>query len=547
MSSYYVDTAGDDENSGESELLPWLTVSHAQGALTGDQHDNSLLFKCGCLWYETFTLAMSGTAGHPFTVGSYETGAKPIIRGADIASSWTLEVQGDHNIYYATAAAEPVQTFADNTRLKRIALKANLVAGQSWYDSANQRIYVRCPGDDSPSNYIMCVGARDYCIDVNGKNYIDFSELYLDKANASCLVIHGHSNYINSDSIEIHRGFQFGWRCVQTSGGVYTLDYCTITNSTASGCGGPGIILGDGAAYGTIGSNIVYGNGQMESTDVGGIYGPHTIKAGIKLSTMETDVCWHHVIEKNKVYSNGTVNDTCAGIWLDGPVTFCAIRYNLVYLNKYCGIKVEDLSDDNDVYYNISYDNRNEYELGGGTSCYRTKFYNNVAYASGVQLCAGIKCRGQIFTDNLIKNNISIGHAYGELVWEIYSTDTGNVIDHNCFGTNHNQMFEYPNNVWHNTYASFEAQYGNSHSIQADPLFTNAGGHDFSLQSGSPCRDAGLDLGSGYEVALLPGSTWPAGILTASQADHGEGWEVGAFIYPDAGVWIVGALSVGGS
>jgi hypothetical protein len=93
MSSYYVDTAGDNENSGESALLPWATIAYAQGELTGDQSDNSLLFKRGCTWREQFTVGAYGTAGHVFTIGKYgTTGADPIISGADLVTSWTPEV-----------------------------------------------------------------------------------------------------------------------------------------------------------------------------------------------------------------------------------------------------------------------------------------------------------------------------------------------------------------------------------------------------------------------------------------------------------------------
>jgi len=48
-----------------------------------------------------------------------------------------------------------------------------------------------------------------------------------------------------------------------------------------------------------------------------------------------------------------------------------------------------------------------------------------------------------------------------------------------------------------------------ANSINSNPLFTNAAGGDFTLAVGSPCIDAGVDLGTDYQMALAPGSTWP--------------------------------------
>ena len=46
-------------------------------------------------------------------------------------------------------------------------------------------------------------------------------------------------------------------------------------------------------------------------------------------------------------------------------------------------------------------------------------------------------------------------------------------------------------------------------TVAADPSFTNAAGGDFTLQAGFPCIDAGADLGTTYQMALRPGTTWP--------------------------------------
>jgi hypothetical protein len=91
MSTYYVSNpGGDDGNSGLSELLPWLTVNKVN--ISSFSPGDSILFKRGSTWREQLTVPSSGSAGNPITFGTYSTGAKPRITGADVLSTsgWSL-------------------------------------------------------------------------------------------------------------------------------------------------------------------------------------------------------------------------------------------------------------------------------------------------------------------------------------------------------------------------------------------------------------------------------------------------------------------------
>ncbi len=68
-------------------------------------------------------------------------------------------------------------------------------------------------------------------------------------------------------------------------------------------------------------------------------------------------------------------------------------------------------------------------------------------------------------------------------------------------------------------------------SVSSNPLFANAGSGQFWLTSGSPGIDAGLNLGSPYNIGLMPGSTWPNSVVTGDQNAYGSGWEIGGFVY----------------
>ena len=86
--TYYVDstsTGGNGTTTATSGAnAAFQTIAAAMAALTGDQHDNSLLLKCGQKWRETAILAASGTSGHPFTIGSYGSGYRPILNNNKI-------------------------------------------------------------------------------------------------------------------------------------------------------------------------------------------------------------------------------------------------------------------------------------------------------------------------------------------------------------------------------------------------------------------------------------------------------------------------------
>lgn len=96
---FYVDSLnGNDAWSGESASPgandgPWQSLSRISVAsiMPGD----SVLLKCGGVWYETLTLKASGTAANPITVGSYPYACtnKPLISGSTPipAHNWVLD------------------------------------------------------------------------------------------------------------------------------------------------------------------------------------------------------------------------------------------------------------------------------------------------------------------------------------------------------------------------------------------------------------------------------------------------------------------------
>ncbi|RJL34012.1 hypothetical protein D5H75_05675 [Bailinhaonella thermotolerans] len=78
--TYYVDAAsGDDAAAGTSEAAAWKSLARASRTALGP--GDKLLFRAGQRWTGQLTVTGAGAPGSPALVGSYGSGAKPVIDG----------------------------------------------------------------------------------------------------------------------------------------------------------------------------------------------------------------------------------------------------------------------------------------------------------------------------------------------------------------------------------------------------------------------------------------------------------------------------------
>lgn len=107
--TYYVDaTNGNDSWAGTQSTPgsgngPWKTLSKAylKHVIPGD----TIALKRGEVWYEGLSIYYGGSAGNPVTWTAYGTGAAPIIKGSNLATSWTQ----DGSNYYTSYHGCPVK------------------------------------------------------------------------------------------------------------------------------------------------------------------------------------------------------------------------------------------------------------------------------------------------------------------------------------------------------------------------------------------------------------------------------------------------------
>jgi hypothetical protein len=537
--TYYVDCAASgDSSAGTSPSTAWKTIDKVNAASFSP--GDSILFKRGCTWREQLTVPSSGAAGKPITFGTYGTGASPIISGSDIFPSWTVE----GSLWYATTATEPQQVFYDSARMTESSTKGGVTSGKWWWDSANTRIYI----GSNPSGHMMEASQRTVAIEGGGRSYVTYDSLTARHAQNWGLDLTTNANHNIVQNCVLEYNYLIG--LVNQSDATKNV-FNTFQDNEVRYNGGSGICNWTYTEDTTVRGNIVHHNCIMQDSWTEG--DNHNYTAGIKANTA---TCVRLVVENNVVYDNGIVGrlNRGSGIWCDQNVPAPIIRFNYLDQNIMDGIQIE-LTSNAKVYGNIIlrtdgnadnaasgillYGRTGDPTPGAGYPASYNLIYNNTLYGNEV----GIRLRGEpgqnnSLVGNIIKNNIVSGSLTQALMCTYGGENdgtlgSGNVYEYNSLGPQASNFIEWGDGVHKSTYTAWEAAYhGRTYSIEVDPRFANAPGDDFTLQSSSPCIDAGADVGPSCSTALLPGSSWPSNVRTGDQYSAGQWWEVGAYLSP---------------
>jgi hypothetical protein len=156
--------------------------------------------------------------------------------------------------------------------------------------------------------------------------------------------------------------------------------------------------------------------------------------------------------------------------------------------------------------------------------------YNNTVYGPGVT--NPVVTQTSTSTGALVKNNIFYTGAYASVD---ASSETGTAYDYNDYFSASGTPFNWGGTAY--TFANWQTNSSqDSHSISSDPNLTNAPSiastGNFSLLAISPAVNAGVNLGSAYQMGLSPASSWPSGVTLLNQNSAGSGWEIGGYVYP---------------
>ena len=490
--------------------------------------------------------AGSGTSGHQVTWGA-EIGTTPVIRPTAAVTGWTL-YSGD--IWQATLTREPEQIWMDDTFGDRQDGTGSMENEFDWYWASNV-LYIWTGSANDPDSYYDEVEAptQDQCINIAGPSYITIDGLTCQKSDNNNIDIWNGVGIVVQNCITEWAwmaGIQFGGNNGQASGG-------RALDCIARYCGDQGITTnyntGSTMSDHQILRNECYENGRYQWHSPYWTY-QHEWTGGIKH--------WHHdaavgagvVVAYNLSYDNGrdlTGQDVIAqrgnGIWFDdirGSAENPVLCYaNCCYGNEACGCFVE-ISSYIYVFSNLFFDNADSIHTGSpcpaqikiNTRVDWPASYNRVCNNTCVGGAVGIEISGTLVTTgelsyNVVKNNIAVGASLANLRafqgGENGDDGTGNIYERNCFGAEATDFLRW-DSTYHDTYDAFIAASGQTdNNIEADPSFTDAGSDDYSLASDSPCIGAAENLGSPFNIGLMPTTQpddWPSNVTTGDRDNY---------------------------
>jgi hypothetical protein len=85
---YYVSNTGNDSNAGTSTSAPWQTIGKVVSEQANFKPGTDILFQAGGVWEEELDITnMNGSSSSPITIGSYGSGAMPVIDGGQTSST----------------------------------------------------------------------------------------------------------------------------------------------------------------------------------------------------------------------------------------------------------------------------------------------------------------------------------------------------------------------------------------------------------------------------------------------------------------------------
>ncbi len=508
MATYFISNSptGDDSNSGLSELLPWETVSKVNGIsfAAGD----TILFNKGNIWREQLTVPTSGSAGSPITFSSYGTGDAPIISALDVISgNW---VQNGTEWEDDSIDTEVKVLVVDEVLWTEGTAGALNADEWDWTSANGGTLFIF----GNPAGKTVLAAQRNTALLFDGKDYVTFQNIELQGSNAGGF---GNVRVANSSNI-ILRECESKWGRY----GVYFADSNGGSNSFI------GLTLHDNTFFGfNVDGDTGSGSGTESKLQNSTVY--NNVRNGVEINGN------YWIVENCVIYDNGNTSDEFNALHLfttasdSGAGNNNILRYNIVYNqvgggNDGAGIAVDQWCDDNQIYYNICYNNDGPgfYNFGATGN----KFHNNTSYKNCQDSSGELSIPGEFRmtgtrTDNIEwKNNIAWAKTG---VYATYLTsdtfDSTFVITNNLWTADDTNWFFF-NVSAGSSLATWNGFTGVGTDINADPRFVDAANTDFRLLGNSPC------IGAGTDVSLLHDF--------AGRKVH-QSIDIGAFVFIGAG------------
>ena len=379
-----------------------------------------------------------------------------------------IEVQASYsNVWKATLATEPDIVFFDGTRGTKAANVAAIDAAGEWFWDSNV-LYIYYT-EDPDGAVVIEAAIRSYCIYGYDKDYITIEDLEIKNAEQTGIKTDTGDNWI-IDGVTAHHCGVYE-ETTDDNIALSNSDNSVVQNCTAYDGGSHNIFIW-GGNNNIIQNNTAY-NGHHASIDVQG--------------GADGDGADGNIIRYNLVY------------YTDG---YGASNANSIYLDGYASYNLTNT----EVYYNIIYNECSTYthrcqiyaDDGGGAYTNGTLWYNNVMYGIGAGL--SVNCDVSSVT---IKNNIAVGTTSSYGVLRVVDS-TNKTIDNNLWHVDSGVVCYVDDQTGGDGPGFTEAEWSSyktesgfdaNSPTPSDPLMTDPGNDDFTLNPHSLCVNAGTAVG----------------------------------------------------
>jgi hypothetical protein len=461
------------------------------------------------------------------SVSGYSTG------GGSVISTITSITAGQYT-YYAALASTPVAAWENDSLLKSeasaAAVEAN--AGSWYYDGTN--LYLHASDGSSVATNgktytYFTATSPSYTMWDNGKNYlvingIDQAETYnTSSATLGGLYLTGSNSIV--ENLAVHDVYRHGFCFYLTATGD------TATNITAYNSYGtvPVCIYGSGTTGNLLQDSSIYQDTDYSSTYV--TPGPWGIIVAHGGSTGNT-------VDSCSIYSTAATAKGFAFLVGDSGTSLIA-SHNLIYGAFTDALNVGSgggyLGSGSGITF---FGNAVDLSQAGGVGMLFTGstgdiVYNNTFY--GPSNTNAAISQASTSTGTLVKNNIFYTGAYASVD---ASSETGTAYDYNDYFSASGAPFNWGGTAY--TFANWQTTSSeDAHSLNSNPSLVSAAGissgGNYAPLAISPDINAGVNLGSAYQMELSPASAWPGGVALLNQNAAGSGWEIGGYVYQPNG------------
>lgn len=588
--------------AGTTSALVVTGCFFGQQATTGDAYDfaaapTRLTFSGGSngvsiptgtsVWSDWVDFALDQTKGHILSVGASGgswsaasgTGHQTYFSLGASASAGTVNVTGYSsdsfgNVHFESLEADsgaatgvyqaaldlasaPEAVTVEGLHKQKATNLASIGAGQWWWES--DVLYVHhAAGNPDTLGHVVEYPARLTAMEINGKGSLAFSDLHfqhgLHSAGAGSVRLHGNgATGITFTGCSFSRSAGRGMRLDNFGGSTFVEDV-TFDDCEAFHNGGSGVDTTDPLVRDvTFSGGRYHHNGQTPQADAfaAGVKAGSGNQTGILCDGVEADL---NGVDASGASVAGLAATSGAGIWYDTVGSGCVIRNCVSHHNRGADIAAENTVGTL-IHHNLCYGPAPD---GTGTGIYvscsagtstANLVYHNTVYDKGyLYALVGLSGSPSAVTNNVFKNNIGWdwNNSAVVVVSGAEGVGTNNTFDDNLFGPEGAGYVEWGNGTLKSTKAAWLASTGADPSWvieTANPLFTNAAGLDFTLQSGSPAVDAGdviAGINDGY-LGLAPDygafeSAWSSGSAGG-----------GAVVVPKFTLSAAGSVAVAGS